>query len=83
MMDIGSKTKKTFYILKIIIMEKKDLFEYLNGYNFVNESEVNMAVCEFFMENMWIMDPSYWELLEYWELASEYIKEKKLNFSEN
>ena len=64
-------------------MKKKDLFEYLDGYYFVNESEVNMAVCEFFMENMWIMDPSYWELLEYWELASEYIKEKKLNFSEN
>lgn len=82
-MDIGSKTKKTFYILKIIIMKKNDLFEYLDGYYFVNESEVNMAVFEFFMENMWIMDPSYWELLEYWELASEYIKEKKLNFSEN
>ena len=82
-MDIGSKTKKTCYILKIIIMKKNDLFEYLDGYYFVNESEVNMAVFEFFMENMWIMDPSYWELLEYWELASEYIKEKKLNFSEN
>lgn len=65
-------------------MTKKDLFEYLNGYNFVAKNEILMAICDFFRENELIdQDPSYWELAYYWELGDEYIQLKKLEYLPN
>jgi len=54
---------------------KKDLFEYLDGYDFISREEIAMAVCDFFVEEMGVLNPSYWELWEYDTLADEYIKE--------
>lgn len=59
---------------------KDDLWEYLDGFSFVSEHEVSMAVNDFFMEEMWILNPSYWELMEYAWLTIEYIKAKNLKF---
>ena len=61
-------------------MTKKDLFDYLDWFSFVHDEEVCMAVADFFMEEMGVFNPSYWEILEYWELATEYIKSKGLIF---
>lgn len=54
---------------------KQDLREYLDGFSFVSREEIAMAVCDFFVEEMGVSNPSYWELWEYDTLADEYIKE--------
>ncbi len=59
---------------------KQDLWEYLDSFDFVNDEEVWMAVADFFMEEMGVFNPSYWEIIEYWELATEYMREKWLVF---
>ena len=59
---------------------KQDLWDYLDGFSFVNDEEVWMAVNDFFVEEMGVFNPSYWELLEYWELATEYMRNKWLIF---
>jgi len=38
---------------------KEDLRAYLDGYNFVNQSEINMAIIDYFAEEMDIQNPSY------------------------
>ena len=55
---------------------KRDLWEYLDGFSFVSREEIAMAVCDFFVEEMGIFNPSYWELREYDALADEYIKNR-------
>lgn len=52
---------------------KQDLWDYLDGFSFATHEEIAMAVCDFFMEKMGIFNPSYWELIEYDELADEYV----------
>ena len=59
---------------------KQDLREYLDGFSFVSDEEVWMAVNDFFVKEMGVFNPSYWELLEYWELATEYMRDKWLIF---
>lgn len=54
---------------------KQDLREYLDWFSFVSREEIAMAVCDFFIEEMGVFNPSYWELREYDALADEYIKE--------
>jgi len=54
---------------------KQDLFNYLDGFSFVSREEIAMAVCDFFVDEMGVLNPSYWELSEYDALADEYIKE--------
>lgn len=55
---------------------KQDLWEYLDGFSFVSREEIAMAVFDFFMEEMGVFNPSYWELREYDQLADEYIKNR-------
>ena len=54
---------------------KQDLWDYLDGFSFATREEIAMAVCDFFVEEMGVINPSYWELVEYDALADEYIKE--------
>lgn len=54
---------------------KQDLWDYLDGFSFVSREEIAMAVCDFFVEEMGVINPSYWELAEYDALADEYVKE--------
>lgn len=52
---------------------KQDLWNYLDWFSFSTREEIAMAVCDFFVEEMGILNPSYWELAEYDELADEYV----------
>lgn len=52
---------------------KQDLWDYLDGFSFATREEIAMAVCDFFVEEMGVLNPSYWELAEYDELADEYV----------
>lgn len=61
------------------------LYEFLDWYKFVNETEVSMAVVEFFFphagEEGW-EQPSYGELSLCDELAQKYIADRDLSFDE-
>ena len=62
----------------------KDLFEYLDVYTFVDGSEVTMAVNDFFRDYIEKDDnfqASYGELIYFQELADDYIKDRKLTFT--
>lgn len=62
----------------------KDLFEYLDVYTFVDDSEVTMAVNDFFRDYIEKDDnfqASYGELIYFQELADDYIKDRKLTFT--
>lgn len=60
-----------------------ELYEYLDGYSFVNYDEVELCVNDFFVENYEILAPSYWDLFFYHELALHYICDKWLDFSKD
>lgn len=57
---------------------KKDLRDYLDWYNFATREEIAMAICDFFVEEMGVLDPSYWELIEYDQLADEYVAQASI-----
>lgn len=59
---------------------KKELYEYLDWYSFVNYDEVVMCVNDFFMEEKWELEPSMYDLLDYQDYAIEYIIERWLEF---
>lgn len=64
-------------------MKKEKLFSYLDGYYFVEESEVTLAINDFFrdyIEKDENYQASYWELIYFQELAEEYIKERNIEF---
>lgn len=60
---------------------KDDLWNYLDGFDFVEAGEVNMAVNDFFMEECGIMNPSWWDLMEYGTLSDEYMNIRGLKFA--
>ena len=57
---------------------KQDLWDYLDGFSFATREEIAMAVCDFFVEEMGVINPSYWELVEYDELADEYVAQASI-----
>ena len=57
---------------------KDDLYEYLDWYAFVNSSEISMAVLDFMAEEMDIQNPSRWHCALADELATEYMKDRRL-----
>ena len=57
---------------------KQDLWDYLDGFSFAPREEIAMAVCDFFVEEMGVINPSYWELVEYDELADEYVAQASI-----
>ena len=56
------------------------IYEYLDWYTFVNESEVSMAIQDYMMEEEDNLNPSMWDCIEAWEIANKYIKERGLKF---
>lgn len=58
-----------------------DLWNYLDWIHFVDESEVNCAVQDYFMEEHWLLEPSFSELMILWEMAKEYIDDRQLTFN--
>ena len=62
------------------IINKSDLFDYLDQYNFVEENEIQMAIMDYIekQENV-----TYWsDCLLAGDLADEYIKKNHLVFNE-
>lgn len=53
---------------------------YLDWYAFVNQQEVEMAVCDFFQEEMWVEQLSFADNMEAWKIAKDYIEAKGLKF---
>lgn len=64
--------KKTFKL--------EELYEYLDVYTFVNDTEVFAAVEDFYREKGISLYPSRWELFVYAELSRKYIEDRKLTF---
>lgn len=59
----------------------KDLFEYLDIYTFVWDFEIISAIEDFYRENKIITSPSWWECFFFSKLADDYIKDRKLTFT--
>ena len=59
---------------------KQDLRDYLDWYDFVNQSEISDAVLEFMEEEMWVLNPSYQDCLNAGEYADEYIELRWIKF---
>ncbi len=61
--------------------DNKQFYEYMDGFDFVNETEVYMACSEYYEK---VMDRaiSMWECGDISEVADDYIREKNLNFDE-
>ena len=60
-------------------MTKKNLFNYLESYCFTYGYEVTGAIEDYFREYVEKNDnfsPSYWELIQYYNLAREYANKK-------
>lgn len=59
------------------IINKKDLFDYLDGFSFGEAEEIEMAVAQFIEEQEGAL---YWsDCALAWELGNEYIKERYWN----
>lgn len=52
------------------IIDRKKLFEYLDIYSFVNDDEIEMAICDFIEKKEWVL--YYSDCMLACELASEY-----------
>lgn len=66
---------------KLTNEESKQFYEYMDGFNFVNESEVNMAVCEYYEKTM-ERPLCMWEMWDLSEIAEDYMRERNLDFEE-
>ena len=62
--------------------EQKQFFEYMDWFNFVNESEVYMAVCEY-TEKVMNGPLCMWELGDMSEVADYYISERNLKLDDD
>lgn len=66
---------------KLVDEDTKQFFEYMDGYTFVNEDEVYMAVCEYYEKTM-NRALSMWEMWDMSENADYYMRERNLNFED-
>ena len=67
---------------KLIKANQKQFYEFMDWFTFVNETEVNNAVWEYF-EIVNNRPVSMWELGDLSEVADDYIRNRNLNFDED
>ena len=67
---------------KLIDEDRKQFFEYMDGFTFVDRTEVYMAVCEYYEETM-DRPISMWECGDMQEVADDYIREKNLKLDDD
>lgn len=67
---------------KLVDADRKQFFEYMDWFSFVNETEVYMAVCDYYEKTM-NRPISMGECGDMSEVADDYIREKNLNFDED
>lgn len=58
------------------IIDKNELFSYLDWYSFIDTNEIEMAICDFIEKQEWELYYSDWALA--CELCNEYINKKEL-----
>lgn len=61
--------------------DNKQFYEYMDGFNFVNEQEVYMACSEYYEKTM-NRPISMWEMWDMSDIAEDYIRERNLKFEE-
>ena len=66
---------------KLTEADEKQFHEYMDGFNFVNEQEVEMAVCEY-AEHVNQRPLCMWEMWDMSEIAEDYMRERNLNFDD-
>lgn len=62
--------------------DNKQFYEYMDWFTFVNETEVYMAVCEYYEKTI-DRPMSMWECGDMSEVADDYIREKNLTLDED
>ena len=66
---------------KLVDADQKQFYEYMDAYTFVSETEVYMAVCEYFEKTM-NRAISMWECGDMQDVAEDYIRDRGLEFEE-
>lgn len=61
--------------------DQKQFYEYMDWFSFVNETEVYMAVCDYYEKTM-DRAISMWECGDMQEVADDYIRDRNLKFEE-
>lgn len=81
-LEDATKEEKREIKNKLVDADNKQFYEYMDGFSFVNETEVYMACSEYYEK---VMDRaiSMWECGDISEVADDYIREKNLNFDED
>lgn len=78
----GTEEDRKLYKDKLVDADTNQFFEFMDTYNFVSESEVYMAVCEYYEKTM--DRPAYmWEMWDLSENADYYMEERNLNFDDD
>ena len=77
----GTEEDRKNYNDKLVDADSKQFFEFMDTYHFVDETEVNMAVCEYF-ENTMSRALSMGDMVDVSENADYYMRERNLNFDE-
>ena len=62
--------------------DQKQFYEFMDWYTFVNETEVYMAVCEYYEKTM-DRPISMWECGDMSDVADDYIRERNLKFDDD
>ena len=62
--------------------DNKQFYEFMDGFTFVNETEVYMAVCEYYEKTM-DRAISMWECGDMQDVADDYIREKNLKLDDD
>lgn len=63
-------------------MKLKNLYNFLDGYTFVDFTEVYLAVLQYMQEELWIEDPDYYNCTQAGELAERYAAYKNIQVNE-
>ncbi len=81
-LEDATKEEKREIKNKLVDADNKQFYEYMDGFDFVNETEVYMACSEYYEK---VMDRaiSMGECGDISEIADDYIREKNLNFEED
>ena len=66
---------------KLTEADEKQFYEYMDWFNFVNETEVYMACSEYYEKTM-NRPLCMWEMWDMSEVADYYMEERNLNFEE-
>ena len=67
---------------KLVDADYKQFYEYMDGFTFVNEAEIRMAVNEYleFVNNRPLC---MWEMLDMEEIVEDYIRNRNLEFDDD